>query len=172
MFRTVSMPLREFCSNNVEVIEQLFVDKRAPNLNETKLLGLIWKTSEDEFVIRFPGTPCEPLTKRSLLAKIASVFDPMWIVSPTLLKAKLLFSQLWDLNFTWDKKLPPHFIQEWESTTNVWINYRLPLKRPIGHHRRRTISMPLLMLVPKHWEPAYTLSMNLMAHHLYLQEAW
>ena len=55
MFRTVSMPLREFCSK--EVIEQLPVDKRAPNLHEAKLLGLTWKTSEDEFIIRFPGPP-------------------------------------------------------------------------------------------------------------------
>ena len=132
IFQTVSMPLREFCSNAVSAIRQLPDQKQAPNLGETKLLGLLWKTAEDELVIRFPALATQPHTKRQMLSHIASVFDPMGIVSPALLQAKLLLSQLWELDFTWDETVPQATIDKWKEVTRTWNGFRFHFKRTVG----------------------------------------
>ena len=90
VFNNCSMNLREWNSNNVEFMGQLNVSDKSVD-NKMKVLGLTWEISEDCLRIR---TPCfkinqESVTKRDVLKTIASIFDPLGLLSPVLLKAKL-----------------------------------------------------------------------------------
>ena len=45
-------------------------------------------------------------TKRDVLSQIAKVYDPLGLVSPTTLTAKLLFRDICDAKLSWDSELP------------------------------------------------------------------
>ena len=61
----------------------------------TTTLGLQWNSTEDAFVI--PSTPVPsdyPITKRNVLKKFATVFDPLGLVSPSIVQAKNYASRI------------------------------------------------------------------------------
>ena len=73
---------------------------------EQKVLGLNRNTENDILTLKFGkivevGKSLEP-TKRSVLKTAAEVFDPLGVISPTTLKAKLLFQELCLLKLSWD----------------------------------------------------------------------
>ena len=43
-----------------------------------------------------------PLTKRNVLRKIATIFDPPGFVGPFVVKAKILLQELWSRGYDWD----------------------------------------------------------------------
>ena len=63
-----------------------------------------WNISQDCLSILLPSLPI-PLTKRQLLRCIASVYDPLGLISPFLMVGKLLFKDLWISGSKWDTPL-------------------------------------------------------------------
>lgn len=61
-------------------------------------LGLLWQPANDcfKFIIKDWHPPIR-MTKRSLLSDINSVFDPIGLISPVLIKGKILVQQMWTL---------------------------------------------------------------------------
>ena len=57
----------------------------------------------------------KPLTKRSLLAKVSQVFDPLGIFSPVTMKGRLLIQEAWKLKIEWDDPLPAPFTNCWKE---------------------------------------------------------
>ena len=64
--------------------------------SEVKLLGLMWDKAKDSLAVVFPQTEELP-TKRVVLRTIAKIFDPLGIVSPVVLIAKIIFRELCDV---------------------------------------------------------------------------
>ena len=60
------------------------------NAGETKMLGMVWNKRDDTLGVTFPE-PCEQVTKRGILRSLASVFDPLGLVSPLILIGKLIY---------------------------------------------------------------------------------
>ena len=56
---------------------------------ETKLHGLMWDKTKDTIKVAFPDQPAEP-TKRGILRNIASIYDPLGLVSSVTLTGKVL----------------------------------------------------------------------------------
>ena len=48
---------------------------------ESSLLGLGWSNEHDELIVSFPEWKSDP-TKRGILRKLASIYDPLGFVSP------------------------------------------------------------------------------------------
>ena len=71
-----------------------------------EVLGLIWDTEDDVLSLAKIKSKCENgnLTKRSMLQRVASVFDPVGLFAPVVLKFKLLLQELWKNKIGWDKK--------------------------------------------------------------------
>ena len=62
----------------------------------TKVLRLIWNTSTDEFFIstrKLENTE-QAKTKREVLATLASIFDPLGMITPVTLKMKMFLQEL------------------------------------------------------------------------------
>ena len=57
-------------------------------------MGLSWIKAEDSLGVVFPENQRENVTKRSLLYNLASVYDPMGIVSPG--GGKLIYREVCD----------------------------------------------------------------------------
>ena len=85
-------------------VERIIGDK---SLNDQlqRTLGIDWDTREDVF--RFKVKLMDrPVTRRGVLAYMASLFDPMGFAAPILLPAKLLLQRLCKMNVDWDSPLP------------------------------------------------------------------
>ena len=111
VFAHAGMPLSKWCSNN-KLATAKFCDK-IDRINEdeaTSVLGLQWYSSSDQF--SFEGLELNSQvelvsTKRFVLSLIARLFDPLGLISPFVMYAKILFQDIWRLGLDWDDLLPP-----------------------------------------------------------------
>ena len=70
--------------NNSEEIQTYAKAQLGVERNETKILGLTWDKTADTLDVTFPKLEVDP-TKRGILQKLASCYDPLGLVSPMLL---------------------------------------------------------------------------------------
>ncbi|XP_071580935.1 uncharacterized protein [Temnothorax nylanderi] len=85
-----------------------------------QVLGLIWETQSDQFVIPWnTTTQQETHTKRKLLSEIMKLYDPLGICAPVIFKAKCILQELWKVpNLHWDDELPSSIQQKWNEFRN------------------------------------------------------
>ena len=83
-----------------------------------KTLGLHWKPSVDIFTYQYKGEMIKKPTKRNILSKIASIFDPIHFVAPVVVQAKILMQQLWQFKCEWDDVVPSEFLNSWTKFEN------------------------------------------------------
>ena len=78
----------------------------------SKLLGLEWDKIADTLALTFPQEKAET-TKRGILGKLARIYDPLGLVSPTTLQRKLIYRDACELKQTWDGPLPDALAARW-----------------------------------------------------------
>ena len=66
---------------------------------------MIWNVNEDFFVFKPLLKQCV-YTKRDILGIVTSIFDPLGILTPSILEAKLIIQSLWAENAVWDDQIP------------------------------------------------------------------
>ena len=76
-------------------------------LPSVKTLGIVWKAEEDAFSFTSSSRESsEKHTKRTFLSMIASVFDPMGMLVPFVIRAKMLLQEVWLAGQAWNVELP------------------------------------------------------------------
>ena len=125
MMKAGGFKLTKWASNSEFVCANIQEDERAPtstidfNQSESlKALGICWDTKEDNFFIDITTkvlTSDDPETKRSLLSIASKLFDPMGLLSPFVIRAKIMFQELWSHGLQWDDKLPDDIVEKWRS---------------------------------------------------------
>ncbi|XP_077564362.1 uncharacterized protein LOC144179800 [Haemaphysalis longicornis] len=124
MFTDASMKLHKWSSNNERLRSQFEQDSRGSKplgylSGVLKVLVLTWDPIPD--VLTF--SPCLDnaisgcSNKRSMLQTTARIFDPLGWLSPFIVRAKILFQQLWRQCIQWDDPLPSAIADAWD----VWI---------------------------------------------------
>ncbi|XP_062531657.1 uncharacterized protein LOC134201239 isoform X1 [Bombyx mori] len=90
------------------------------NNTPSKTLGLIWCNLSDEFYFNNMqiNVSMEPITKRSILSNVSQIFDPLGLLSPVIIVAKVLLQQLWLLKMGWDDTVPDHIARVWNRFDN------------------------------------------------------
>ncbi|XP_058837794.1 uncharacterized protein LOC131693727 [Topomyia yanbarensis] len=131
MFDSAGLKLRKWASNSSAALMDVPEEDRALqqtiefSMDQTiKSLGLHWEPHTDRLKYRIE-TPCfEPsktVTKRSALSCIAKLFDPLGLVSPVVVTAKIFMQALWSLKgengkpIDWDRELPEPMRERWTS---------------------------------------------------------
>ncbi|XP_077973258.1 uncharacterized protein LOC144428215 [Styela clava] len=118
--------LNKWRSNSEEIISCVPEKDRAqieanvnldPNRFE-RVLGVVWFVIEDCFGFN-TKLKTKPATKRGVLAILSSVFDPMGIVSPVILQARLIFQELCRQQLGWDETIGENEQIAWESWTKA-----------------------------------------------------
>ena len=89
-----------------------------------RYLGLLWNTVTDSFRFSVSSRQSE-LTKRGVLSRVSSVFDPHGILAPFLLPAKCLIQELWCNKGGLDEPLDECDRVTWEN----WLADLLSLPR-------------------------------------------
>uniref|UniRef100_A0A182N2X5 Pao retrotransposon peptidase n=1 Tax=Anopheles dirus TaxID=7168 RepID=A0A182N2X5_9DIPT len=79
-----------------------------------KALGIWWEPEADKFRMSLSVTnKVEPCTKRSILSAIAQLYDPLGLLSPIIICAKIMMQNIWLLNLAWDDEIPSHLLVKW-----------------------------------------------------------
>ncbi|XP_057338496.1 uncharacterized protein LOC130676359 [Microplitis mediator] len=83
--------------------------------NISKILGLSWNCQED--VLTFTGKTSQTLsiTKRTITSEAAQLFDPLGLISPVIVKAKIIIQDLWLQKVDWDDSLSPELVHRWKT---------------------------------------------------------
>ena len=87
-----------------------------------KTLGTIWNTKEDLFCFKLPVIDFSSPTKRSVLSTAARIFDILGLLSPIVIRIKILLQEMWIKNISWDEKLPEDLIARWHQMCNDLSN--------------------------------------------------
>ncbi len=87
--------------------------------SESKALGVYWNQESDQFVFKpqallkaaskFGKTP----TKRQIFSLALRLFDPLGLLAPVVLVAKLIMQRLWETHISWDETVPETIASQW-----------------------------------------------------------
>jgi len=130
-------PLRKWMSNSAELLNDVpDIGNKSMTIMElenkmTKILSLFWCPERDVFKYKIETIKLNDLsvTKRNILSQIASLFDPLGLVGPIVIRAKILMQKLWQLQCDWDKPAPIEVKNEWKNYLNS-LSYLRELKVP------------------------------------------
>lgn len=132
LFLEASMQPHKFACNLPEALECVPVEFRSPDLVH-RVLGLLWNTEEDQLLLNVKNHDFaeKPDTKRSFLEFSASLYDPLGLISPFMMKVKILFQQIWLTESaggkkpkSWDAPLPDVIQEQWDEIKKDMKNLR------------------------------------------------
>lgn len=122
-----------------ESVQPLRLDEDAP----IKTLGLLWYPAADCFAFKV-ATPVGAgrVTKRSILSAVARLFDPLGLLSPSIIVAKMMIQQLWTLGVAWDEDVPDPLHGAWTRYhTSLPELERMQFPRWIGARHGATLQL-------------------------------
>ncbi|KAL0881752.1 hypothetical protein ABMA27_001541 [Loxostege sticticalis] len=127
--------LRKWFSNNPKIINQVVGASSTDGLlnlsnNEfSKTLGLLWSCKEDKFIFNVNPTTKSSITKRTILSIVSQIFDPLGLINPCILVAKVILQKLWSSKYDWDEDLPSDICDMWSTFLNS-LNHIKIIKIP------------------------------------------
>ncbi|XP_011884112.1 PREDICTED: uncharacterized protein LOC105571257, partial [Vollenhovia emeryi] len=109
-------PLQKWNSNCPEILPYInehshLTVEIEPTLH--KILGLIWRPDSDTFHFSVSTTTDTTLTKRKIASAIAKLYDPLGLISPILVCAKIILQQLWLTKSGWDDPTSSDLQDQW-----------------------------------------------------------
>ncbi|XP_066602498.1 uncharacterized protein [Prorops nasuta] len=104
-------------SNHLESSHDYTNEKTIRLDQAVKTLGLLWKPDIDAFAFNLQGVVCNngESTKRGILSSLARLFDPLGLLAPVVVRAKILLQDLWILRLDWDASLPDDILKKWHD---------------------------------------------------------
>ena len=123
LWAKAGMEARKWVSNSKQVLAAIPEEHRASELliqdtdqPMSKTLGLSWFSEEDTLSVpASPRSTTRPITKRNVLKKIATVFDPLGLISPVVIRGKQLLQTLWGRGYDWDDEILDDVANEIQS---------------------------------------------------------
>ena len=113
---------RKWCSNELSVLDGLTPDLLGTTASHefeaaanVKTLGICWEPPNDVFRFTIAIPDVRPYTKRTVLSTIAQLYDPLGLLSPIIVQAKILLQELWANKLGWDDELPRQLCDKWEE---------------------------------------------------------
>lgn len=149
LVRKGGFELRQWASNHKHTLDNF--DQQTLDLDcainddpVSKTLGIVWNSLTDEFIYTVnPLDYSQKVTKRTILSDIARIFDPLGILGPVILAAKIIIQDCWKSNVHWDEAVPQELHSRWCK-----IAEQLPLIKDFSIDRK--IIIPLATTVEIH----------------------
>ena len=79
-----------------------------------RALGLQWCIDSDEFCFRLTLKD-HPLTRRGILATVASIYDPLGLIAPLVLVGRQILQEMCKSRMDWDHPVPDELHPQWEK---------------------------------------------------------
>ena len=112
--------------------------------NPGKILGHTWNKINDTLVIQVPQTKEETvLTKKVILSQLGRIYDPLGIISPTLVEGKRIYAR--DEGKGWNSEVSVALTRDW----NKWANQLqdVPIPRSLATPGTETKAIDLHLFV-------------------------
>ena len=131
--------IAKFCSNNMRLLDSIPVDDRSKVLQKHSLgerlpseraLGVQWDPNGDTLGFDI-STKRVPLTRRGILSAVSSIYDPLGMLAPFVLKGKQILQALCKSEIGWDDEIPQEYAIEW----NKWCEQLQQMSRSIAVDR-------------------------------------
>ena len=121
MCRLGGFNLTKFVSNSKEVLESIPLERRASSvalqdLTKTlpieRALGVVWCVENDSLVFRISPQDA-PLTRRGILSTISSIFDPLGLAAPFILRGRKILQEITCDGSGWDDPVSDIHAARW-----------------------------------------------------------
>lgn len=134
--------LQKWISNHPAILESISQEKQTDStfvqFNKSTIihvLGLHWNPSTDIFHFSVSSSIPTIMTKRIILSTIAKVFDPLGLLAPIIITAKIFIQELWSIKLGWDDPLSLPISKKWTNFLKQlqdipklnfprWINFK------------------------------------------------
>ncbi|XP_066254642.1 uncharacterized protein [Euwallacea similis] len=142
---TAHIKLHKWNSNSTEFLKIIAEENSNPNYvlmpegsSSNKVLGLSWNPNIDNFSIIIPEIKIkETYTKREVLATIASIYDPIEIINPMVVSAKLIIQEIWKDNCGCDDIMSQTILAKWKAFLSTISSLsKLSIPRHAFHNDR------------------------------------
>ena len=119
VLRTGGFHLTKFVVNDSELLDEVSHECRAKEVQELgpysegRALGVKWNILADEFFFEIERDMDGPITRRTMLSIVSSIFDPLGLLGPVVLMGKLLFQEATARKLSWDQEVPADIQAQW-----------------------------------------------------------
>ncbi|XP_017763967.1 PREDICTED: uncharacterized protein LOC108553538 [Eufriesea mexicana] len=148
LLRKGGFHLRQWCSNNKYILSALpenIINRRLYQDGGAviKALGIHWNSVEDTIIYTVKNNPVPgKVTKRGVLSEIAKLFDPLGLIGPVIVTAKIIMQQLWQQKLQWDESLPAPLHTAWRNFyEQLHILNNLTIRRQITTRHRQGMEL-------------------------------
>ena len=117
-------------------------EKKKPS-EFTKILRVSWDKNRDNLSIVIPEFNKKLLTKRSVSSYIASIYDPLGLISASHVIGKVICRKLCDKKLTWDTEIPQILKEKFLKWVNDISNILTEISRSIPTHKEAITSVAL-----------------------------
>nr|XP_022918410.1 uncharacterized protein LOC111427476 [Onthophagus taurus] len=149
ILQTAKFNLRKWITNDRQILNSIQdheLDAQPltiVNLSDnesSRTLGLFWQPHKDHLHYYVSSDNYKTITKRSVLSMISRIYDPLHLLGPIHIRAKIYMQALWKCQLGWDDPIKGDLLDE-------WLNYVSKLKEIEGIiiPRRVLINKPTLM---------------------------
>ncbi|XP_026462793.1 uncharacterized protein LOC113365450 [Ctenocephalides felis] len=95
--------LRKFNSNHVAFQSEDYIVNFSEK--QIKTLGMVWNSYSDKFAYTTDSiTISNKISKRTILATTAQIYDPLGLLAPVVIIPKLIMQELWKCKLSWDEE--------------------------------------------------------------------
>ena len=178
ILETGGFSIKHWLTSNQNPSSAENTDIKCATPDQSKILGMYWEQSSDSFKFKIklnfsekhrkvktgPDLTKEQLkeldlktlNKRSVLSQISGIYDPMGLLTPFTVAAKIMMQQLWksEKELGWDDVLPNHIAVKWiDFFEDMFEVEKLSFKRCIKP--TNAVGQPMLILFSDASEDAY-----------------
>ncbi|XP_060823985.1 uncharacterized protein LOC132911380 [Bombus pascuorum] len=124
LFQLAGLKIRKWAYNNQELLNGLsdhdINQNLQPESQPLKTLGIFWRSSDDSILYSVEAMANIPrVTKRSISSVIARIYDPLGLLAPVIVRAKMLLQRVWALRVDWDESLATDLHLEWNRISEI-----------------------------------------------------
>ena len=98
--------LTKFASNNSSALDHLPETEKETPVETKRVLGQNWSLNDDTYYAPPPKPVTTPSTLRQLFSLVSSIFDPIGLLAPFVIKLKIIIQSLWKRSQSWDQQIP------------------------------------------------------------------
>ena len=130
--------IRQFKNEATEILENAkfpvhkwksnILELKSENMpNPGKILGHLWDKRKDTLELQIKKVDEDkPVTKRTILSQLGSIYDPLGLISPTMVQGQQIYREICDENKGWNSEMSPALTRDWLTWVRQLKNVKVP----------------------------------------------